>query len=970
MPPPSPREPSTRPKSAKTSPKKTGTAAASSTTQWKVNVILDTKARREYPKAATNVTIKCDADRVEFRDVAWLQAEAEKGLGITLSGIRPMKGSGVLSATDSLSSLTPGESVVGFLDEETLGKSPKKPMMRKTGSLTKSNSLRNRENSKESVRTSKDSVRSIASGGRKGSLDRMHKMSAAGTAKSKLHLDREKNAASIKAAAEEEELKKHAYAPKTNIVTKRKIEERKLKEKQKKAGNRRKTLAHLTDGGWKGEMPLPNSYDKPGTVTTSFTITVDEPQGESKGWMNLLPECEFGGTEGMIVKWSARPSSLSSSPSSSISSPSSSSSSKKGLNRSSSLTEKESPMWDIDLTFPPAISATPIPCLMRFAPNGHIIEIALPGGTKKDKPTALNPMPFFGSHAPIIERPNTVEWPNPVITLNMVSHEELIPKPRKELILGTSLKNVTMSILKQVKKLCIDVLVTPDGTPLADGQEPVEVCLKIWHIKFKFKLKVDPFWTIMRLHVGLKRIYEDNPFVLPGGKISDPVYLAQACEDEKDGRLQDFLDETIGDLVDRCMDIELECLDMGTHTKRSSDDDEVEWFMGNSTCGNDPLSVYLATTPSVEATRRYHYLRLHDPRPSRPCDLIGISGMKNGAGGDDDEDGEDLGPQAVKGTRGKLIMQAERNKKALEDGTYGNSNAAFEAGSGTLGQGTLLANADPNATVVQIRLMKLKANKGKGLSEEGGSHAEIEAEALMKRRAERLKAGGDVKQLNKMRKARLNIMSSLASLAMGEDGIVKKRIPGSPRTDTVAAAALAKAKTVAIETRFKHNELYRNVQLFASRKRTRNAEFQAQLKEESALLKGIAVTRTPDEIRREWERMIAARKRKLMDFLPGSSSSSGGHETIAAANARAQAAKQEAPLGGSKKNQPEMTEEEKEMLAILKGINTSNSDKFAGGSGGSGPMTAMEVTRKKIKDPSKTAEIAAMRLDVLLSKKK
>jgi hypothetical protein len=792
--------------------------------------------------------------------------------------------------------------------------------------------------------------------------EKLHRMSHAGVVKVK---KREELSAAAKAAQEEEEVKKHSFAPKTNIVTKRKLEEKKAKEKQKQASGRKKTLHHLTDGGWIGEMPLPNSYDKPSTCKVLFAVTNEDPDGESQGWMRFMPEGELGGPDGMVVKWSAW---------ASPSTPKNPSSP-----RSKDL-ENESVMWDMDITFPPSISATPIPCLLRFSPNGQIVEIGLPVGDNKSDPIAVNPSGFFGSKYPVIDRPRKLEWPNAVITLNLVEVEELEPPPKKELVLGTSLKNVTMSVLKEIKKLCKATLVTPQGTPLNETEQPIDVCIKFWHIKLKFKLYVDSFWTIMKLRVGIARIYNNFPFLMPGGKIADPVYLAQACEDEKDGRLQDLLDETIGELVDLCEACELECEDMGTHTIRHGDDDDVTWFMGYHTFTSDPISVYLACPPTRLARIRLLNNRLNDPRPFRVCDLASGSGLElysenSGGGGQDGDGDENAEPQAVKGTRGKLIMQAERNKKALEDGTYGKSNSAFEAGAGVLGRGQVTQRAPPSATVVDIRLMKLKSANGKSLADANVSVEEKEAIAIMERRAERLRAGGDPQLLDTMRKARMKYQNVTLEAAKSESmalGQNKSFSEGKRKVDTVEAARIAKLKSMTIEARTHHVELYHKAQLAATRKRTRPEEIEADIKKESELLHGHAVVRSPDEIRRTWERMIASRQRKLMDFLPGGSKA--GMSESANENAKAVAARQEAPLGGfggGNSNKPAMTEEEKEMLAILKGINTSDSSKFASGNNepSSGSVEKISGPKKKIRDSSKTSEIAAMRLEVLLQKK-
>ena len=141
---------------------------------------------------------------------------------------------------------------------------------------------------------------------------------------------------------------------------------------------------------------------------------------------------------------------------------------------------------------------------------------------------------------------------------------------RIEFKAGNILKNVVMSILKEVKKLAIAVLRSPTGAPIANrrstpkksskvkgfkkvsstdvhaptvqGREhphPVKGVIRLWTIRIEFQLDVDPFWSILKLKTGLARLYDRFPALLPGNELASMSYLAQAMEDEKDGRLRD-----------------------------------------------------------------------------------------------------------------------------------------------------------------------------------------------------------------------------------------------------------------------------------------------------------------------------------------------------------------------------------------------------------------------------------------------
>jgi len=60
---------------------------------------------------------------------------------------------------------------------------------------------------------------------------------------------------------------------------------------------------------------------------------------------------------------------------------------------------------------------------------------------------------------------------------------------------------------------------------------------------------VDPFWSVLKLRVGLARIMDRFPLLKgPDGALSAPTFLAQAMEDEKDGSLGDRLSQVLTEL--------------------------------------------------------------------------------------------------------------------------------------------------------------------------------------------------------------------------------------------------------------------------------------------------------------------------------------------------------------------------------------------------------------------------------------
>jgi hypothetical protein len=97
-----------------TKSKKAAAEPNSPSGDWKVKILLDTKTRMDFPNAPTNVEVKCEADRVPFRDVAWLITEATSKFGVPVVGLRRMKGGADLESGDALTTLSSGESVVCF----------------------------------------------------------------------------------------------------------------------------------------------------------------------------------------------------------------------------------------------------------------------------------------------------------------------------------------------------------------------------------------------------------------------------------------------------------------------------------------------------------------------------------------------------------------------------------------------------------------------------------------------------------------------------------------------------------------------------------------------------------------------------------------------------------------------------------------------------------------------------------------
>jgi hypothetical protein len=198
-----------------------------------------------------------------------------------------------------------------------------------------------------------------------------------------------------------------------------------------------------------------------------------------------------------------------------------------------------------------------VPAVLRY-PSTTALELVLPASDNE------YPAP----------RPETIAWPNAIMTLNLISAEEMAPKPQPALKLGTSLKNVAISILKEVKKLAIAVLRSPTGAPINgstsepkmmagkkdrkvaakaaatrllqlpsnDSKKPPFIgVLRLWTVRIEFELNVDPFFTLLHLKTGLTKLSHRYPALMPGNELASMTFLAQAMEDEKDMRLRDRL---------------------------------------------------------------------------------------------------------------------------------------------------------------------------------------------------------------------------------------------------------------------------------------------------------------------------------------------------------------------------------------------------------------------------------------------
>jgi hypothetical protein len=373
----------------------------------------------------------------------------------------------------------------------------------------------------------------LSSPGRKGAAaggprsDHLARMSEAGKAKNASFRDKEKRAAEIKAKADEEEAKKFKFSPKTNVITKRKNEEKLSKAKRKQGGGGgggggSGVLATLlSSGGWVGEIPLPNSYDAPAKVVAVFVVTSEDSSegGEIKGYLRFLGHGDLAGPEGLVVHWCAW---LEGTREVDTTDGTSSVTSSRSLREASpNRLGKKVPaaIYEVDFNFPPSLSAGPVPALLRVTSNTNI-DIALPLGEKDGGEGAPHPSGLFGggSEAYSVLRPTKVDWPNQIMALNLVSPQELEPPVPKILKLGTSLKNVAMSIVKEIKKLIVNALKSPSGRRLREGEKKALVSLTKKHAYNLLVLVGSdfffffPFCFLLPLCIGCYRQYSQGTF--------------------------------------------------------------------------------------------------------------------------------------------------------------------------------------------------------------------------------------------------------------------------------------------------------------------------------------------------------------------------------------------------------------------------------------------------------------------------
>jgi len=669
-------------------------------------------------------------------------------------------------------------------------------------------------------------------------------------------------------------------------------------------------------GKWRGEIvnlsgSAVSASISSGTVECLISQYSATDNGSSalppstEGYLWVTTEGNFGGSEGMVISWRVL----------------------------SLLTiEKNRKDWAVDLTFPPSLSLEPIPAIMNFENNR--IEMALPLSDLKKRPTS-----YDGENNQLI----------PIMTLAKITEEE-VPKPIKEYKLGTSLKHVAMNVVKEVKKLLFDVL-PPQRNSKAKktvGNGRSKIVFRMWHIKFVVNVDQEPFWTLIKLRIGISKIFSNVPSLLPGGDMCEPVYLAQAIEDEKDGRLRERLEDTLEELTTKFGEVDFQHSNVGLQDLLMSSQDEVVWSVAYSGAGAEPFSAYLLSEPNKDTLARLHTdYQNRDTRPIRVCD-VKRSSVRGVGGVDDVVEDEDTSDYAVKGKRGKLIMAAERNKKALEDGTYGKSSSAeYDAGpSQRLGAGDVAGSAPVGATVSEVRLLKLSVGNGRTLCDERVSHVEKEAAEVMKRRNERLQAN-DKSKVRDIRKARMQI------------NINTKLSGGNFTTNSEGNSATSPTSSGGI------NFLKLNV--IRDKRNVLTKELQSKFDHDDFTMFDLMVNK---ELVVDHEKMIQGRKRKIIDFLHLSKGKKQAttKEDISLTNETTLPIVSSSTSTTSKKK--EMSEEEKEMLAILKGINTSNPNKFevqSNSENNEGEYEEITKVRPKIRDCSKTVEIAAMRVEVLNS---
>ena len=269
----------------------------------------------------------------------------------------------------------------------------------------------------------------------------------------------------------------------------------------------------------------------------------------------------------------------------------------------------------------------------------------------------------------------------------------------------------------------------------------------------------------------------------------------------------------------------------------------------------------------------------------------------------------DLGRPDEKGQRGKLMMAAERNKKALEDGTYGK---------GSLHTSEVLGGDGPSnpppGDLAGLRIAALLDERGQVKSRDVGG---ADATAVYDRRQKRLDATSDG-ALTAIRQGRLSAARERNSMvivgAEASEGKTTYALSASKSKDPSQKASY---ETMLVDIRYKRIENAYETKLQASRKRARPLE-DAKAEEAQAIAL-VTDRKDPAAQARDHERMIKARTRKLLDFYGLKASKNAEPMTKAALVATA---REEEPLGviTSKDGAKAITEEEKEMLEMLRSI--------------------------------------------------
>ena len=397
------------------------------------------------------------------------------------------------------------------------------------------------------------------------------------------------------------------------------------------------------------------------------------------------------------------------------------------------------------------------------------------------------------------------------------------------------------------------------------------------------------------------------------------------------------------------------------------------WFAGHCLSA-EPLSVYLLTDvseasdptdPSAGRTllRKLRMSWLQDTRPLGMAsagsarahhDKLALSNVPD----------PDLGRPDERGQRGKLIMAAEKNKKALEDGTYGVGTSGSVEALG--GQGP---PAPPVTDLAGLRTDALLDKNGNLLpcDSRGGGQTRGNATAVYERRQKRLDTMPALSAIRqgrlqaiKLQAARKVAETKGATAAVGAETNKAVLVGSSQSLPSPEGSKKASWEATLVDIRYKRIQNASDAKLEASRKRARPQGAEAA-EIESAVSLTNPDRKDPAAQARERERVLQARKRKILDFygrkappkkeLPEEAGGSDDRDAI----------------GGPGKK--DMTEEEKEMLEVLKGIGKPSAVAQAGGALNDAlGAEQQKPKRPKIKDPRRTADIAAARIAVLSGK--